>query len=34
MAISFAEYGQILGAKTNGRARKQLSDMVMLASWD
>ena len=34
MAISFSEYGQILGAKTNGRARKQLSDMVMLASWD
>ena len=35
MAISFSDYGQILGGyKTNGRARKAASDMVMLNTWD
>jgi hypothetical protein len=33
MAISFSEYGQILGAKTNGRMRKKQSDMIMDATF-
>ena len=34
MAISFSEYGKLLGGhKTNGRARKAISDMVMLNTW-
>ncbi len=34
MAISFSEYGQILGAKTNGRAYKKQSDMIMDATFE
>lgn len=33
MPISISDYGQILGSKTNGRARKRLSDMVMDATF-
>lgn len=34
MSISFSDYGQWIGGyKTNGRARKAISDMVMLNTW-
>lgn len=34
MSISFSDYGQWLGGHTtNGRARKAISDMVMLNTW-
>jgi len=33
MAISFSDYGKMLGYSAQGRAHKNKSDMIMDATW-